>query len=144
MEKKKRPDWTEIAGAVWKALLLTLALFILGILALSALIYRGAAAVEMIPFLLYAVCGVAAFGATAFLSVFSRRQLLLKGALTQSVFLAFLLLFGMLAYESVTDWLGLGITAVVAVLSTMAAVLLLGKRKKKNFQKNAAMRLKKK
>ena len=72
MEKKKKPDWTEIAGVVWKALLLTLVLFILGVLALSALIYRGVAAVEMIPFLLYVVCGVAAFGATAFLSVFSR------------------------------------------------------------------------
>ena len=144
MEKKRKPDWIDIFSAVWKAVLAALVLFGLGIFALSALVYNGAAGLESIPYLLYTVYAVAAFGATAFLSVFSRGQLLLKGLLAQGIFLVLLLFLGLSIYAAEVNWLRLAAAAGAALLSTVAAVLLFGKRKKKNFRKNTTIRLKKK
>lgn len=144
MEKKRKPDWIDIFSAVWKAVLAALVLFALGVFALSALVYNGAAGLESIPYLLYAVYSVAAFGATAFLSVFSRGQLLLKGLLAQGIFLVLLLFSGLSIYAAEVNWLRLAAAAGAALLSTAAAVLLFGKRKKKNFRKNTTIRLKKK
>ena len=144
MEKKRKPDWIDIFSAVWKAVLAALVLFGLGIFALSALVYNGTAGLESIPYLLYAVYAVAAFGATAFLPVFSRGQLLLKGLLAQGIFLVLLLFLGLSIYATEVNWLRLAAAAGAALLSTVAAVLLFGKRKKKNFRKNTTIRLKKK
>ena len=59
------------------------------------------------------------------------------------IFLAVLLLTGMLAFEAQTNWLSLGITALVMLLSAVLAILLFGGGKKKKFKKNATIRLKK-
>ena len=144
MEKKRKLDWADMFGAVWKAVLAALVLFALGVFALSALVYNGAAGAEAIPYLLYVVYAVTAFGATAFLSVFSGRQLLLKGLFAQGIFLALLLFLGLSIYASEVSWLRLAAAAGAALFSIVAAVLTFGKRKKKNFRKNAAIRLKKK
>ena len=55
-----------------------------------------------------------------------------------------LVLSGMLAWESMTDWLALAVAVVAAIGAVFAASVLFGKKKKKKFQKNAAIRLKKK
>ena len=62
----------------------------------------------------------------------------------QGIFLAVLVLLGMLAWESMTDWLALAVAFVAALGAVFAASVLFGKKKKKKFQKNAAIRFKRK
>ena len=143
MERKKTSDWFGLIRGLWKSVVFTAAFYTAGILIFSGLIHAGLIPWTFRSMLLYALSALAAFGAAAVSTLFIRHQRMPKGILSQVFFLAVLLLTGMLAFEAQTNWLSLGITALVMLLSAVLAILLFGGGKKKKFKKNATIRLKK-
>lgn len=144
MEKKGRMDWPETIGALWKALIVAAVLFILGILASSALIWKDIVPISWCILLLYASVTAESFGTAVFLALLVQHQLFLKALLTQAVFFILLLLLGLLDPAAVIDVVQLGVSALLSVAASFAALLLFGGRKKKKIQKNSTIRLKKK
>ena len=144
MEKKKSSDPAELLCAAAKGLIVMAVLFAAGVLASAALIYRGVIPMEYARILLWASVAAAAFGSTVFCALRQKWPVFLTGVLVQGIFLAVLVLLGMLAWESMTDWLALAVAFVAALGAVFAASVLFGKKKKKKFQKNAAIRLKRK
>lgn len=103
MEKKKSSDPAELLRAAVKGLIVMAVLFAAGVLFSAALIYRGVIPMEYARILLWASVAAAAFGSTVFCALRQKRPVFLTGVLVQGIFLAVLVLSGMLAWESMTD-----------------------------------------
>lgn len=143
MEAKRRENGRQIALALGMALLVAAAVFAASILASSALIFKGVLPLSGRIFLIYASVAVEAFGASVFLAMTIRRRLLLRALLAQGIFLSALLLAGALMPAAI-NWVQFWISAAVAVVAVLPAVLAFGGRKKKKIQKNSTIQLKKK
>lgn len=152
MGKKKKAaqsaiSWNGILGTVWKALIVAAVLFSIGIFLGALIIYRGILPLDCIPVMLYIICGIEAFGTTALVAFLQKQRAFWTALVTQALFMVLLLLIGMMAYETLVNWLHFCITSVVVfavVLVTTALCVEHGGGKKKKFKKNADRRLKKK
>lgn len=144
METKRKAVGGSILVALRRGLPVTAVLFAGGILLMSALLYIGVVTEEQTSALLYAVFAAASFAGTAAAPGPAPWQRLVQGALTQGLFLAGLTTAGALLGAGAVCWLRLALSALTALLAALAAALLLGRKKKKKFQKNPAIRLKKK
>jgi hypothetical protein len=140
--EKGKGEYATVRAAVW-TLVMTAALYAMGVLAAAALICGGVMEQGQGGVFLIAAGGAAAFCATAFSAFLSRKQLLRRGLLAQGVFVGLLLLAGMTACEGMMNWPRMAATLLAMLAGAAVAAALLGKRKKKDFRKNAAIRLKK-
>lgn len=144
MEAKRRENGRQSVLALGIALLVAAAVFVASILASSALIFKGVLPLSGCIFLLYVSVAAETFGASVFLALAVRRQLLLQALLVQGIFLPALLLAGALMPAAAVNWVQFGISVAVAAMAALLAILAFGGRKKKKIQKNSTIRLKKK
>lgn len=144
MEIKRKAVGGGILTAFWRGLLVTAVLFAGGILLASALLYSGMVMEEQMLVLLYAVFAAASFGGTAASPGPAPWQRLAQGVLAQGIFLSVLAAVGVLLRGGAVCWPRLALVALTVSAAALAAALLFGKKKKKKFQKNPAIRLKKK
>lgn len=144
MEKKKSSDPAELLCAAAK-----------GLIVMAVLVCCGSAGFRSLDLPRRdpnGICAHSALGVRCcgclrqygFRALRQKPAVFLTGVLVQGIFLAVLVLLGMLAWESMTDWAALAVAFVAALGAVFAASVLFGKKKKKKFQKNAAIRLKRK
>ena len=146
MEKTPAVRYRQLLQKLWIFFLLQILFFAAGILLISALLYQ-----ELIPVTVaqdgaavFILAGAVSFVTTAVASLFSRHDLFLKSFLTQAVFWGIILFISLMFRSAPVEWLAMFATLGIALGMTVVAALLFGGKRKKKFQKNRPMRLKKK
>ena len=144
MEKTPAVRYRQLLQKLWIFFLLQILFFAAGILLISALIYQELIPVAQDGTAVFILAGAVSFATTAAASLFSRHDLFLKGFLTQTIFWGIILLISLMLRNAPMEWLCVLATLGIALGMTVVAALLFGGKRKKKFQKNRSMRLKKK
>ena len=144
MEKKAAGRGARLLQKIWIFFVLQILFFLAGVLLIAALIYREAVPISFDTVTVLLLSGAAAFVSAAGASLFSPRDLFVKGAFTQLLFWIVMLLMGMALCGTAVQWPYFLAALGIAIGMTAVAALLFGGKRKKKFQKNIAVRLKKK
>lgn len=144
MEKKAAARGTQLLQKIWIYFIFQIVFFVAGIFLISLLIYQEVIPISFDTIAVLFLSGVSAFFAAAAASTFLPRNLFAKGVFTQILFWSFMLLAGMMLCSAAVQWPHFLAAVGIALSMTAVAALIFNGKRKKKFQKNVAVRLKKK